>query len=48
MDRDITITTRLADTVTTPMLLKTLQSHKVDPQRRITHSAGSTKATTTC
>jgi alcohol dehydrogenase len=36
-DRNITITTRLVDTVTTPMLLKTVQSKKVDPTRLITH-----------
>lgn len=36
-DRNIAITTRLVDTVTTPMLLKTVQSHKVDPTRLITH-----------
>jgi alcohol dehydrogenase len=36
-DRNITITTRLVDTVTTPMLLKTVQSRKVDPRRLITH-----------
>jgi alcohol dehydrogenase len=35
--RNITITTRLVDTVTTPMLLKTVQSHKLDPQLLITH-----------
>jgi len=34
---NITITTRLVDTVTTPMLLKTVQSKKIDPQRLITH-----------
>ncbi len=34
---NITITTRLVDTVTTPMLLKTVQSGKIDPQRLITH-----------
>jgi alcohol dehydrogenase len=34
---NITITTRLVDTVTTPMLLKTLQSKKLDPNRLITH-----------
>jgi alcohol dehydrogenase len=34
---NITITTRLVDTVTTPMLLKTVQSEKVDPTRLITH-----------
>lgn len=36
-DRNIAITTRLVDTATTPMLLKTVQSHKVDPARLITH-----------
>jgi alcohol dehydrogenase len=36
-DRNIAITTRLVDTVTTPMLLKTVQSHKIDPTRLITH-----------
>jgi alcohol dehydrogenase len=35
--QNITITTRLVDTVTTPMLLKTVQSKKVDPTRLITH-----------
>jgi alcohol dehydrogenase len=35
--RNITITTRLVDTVTTPMLLKTLQSKKLDPTKLITH-----------
>lgn len=34
---NITITTRLVDTVTTPMLLKTLQAGKIDPARLITH-----------
>ncbi len=34
---NITITTRLVDTVTTPMLLKTVQSKKIDPTRLITH-----------
>ena len=34
---NITITTRLVDTVTTPMLLKTVQSKKLDPSRLITH-----------
>lgn len=34
---NITITTRLVDTVTTPMLLKTLQAGKIDPTRLITH-----------
>ncbi len=36
-DRNISITTRLVDTVTTPMLLKTVQSHKIDPKKLITH-----------
>ncbi|MGZ5875203.1 MAG: zinc-dependent alcohol dehydrogenase family protein [Bradyrhizobium sp.] len=36
-DRNIAITTRLADTVTTPMLLRTVQSQKLDPKRLITH-----------
>ena len=35
--QNITITTRLVDTVTTPMLLKTVQSRKLDPKRLITH-----------
>lgn len=36
-DRNIAITTRLVDTVTTPMLLRTVQSQKIDPKRLITH-----------
>jgi alcohol dehydrogenase len=36
-DRNITITTRLVDTVTTPMLLKTVQSKKIEPKKLITH-----------
>ena len=36
-DRNITITTRLVDTVSTPMLLKTVGSHKIDPKLLITH-----------
>jgi len=36
-DRNITITTRLVDTVSTPMLLKTVRAHKIDPKRLITH-----------
>jgi alcohol dehydrogenase len=36
-DRNISITTRLVDTVTIPMLFKTVGSHKLDPQRLITH-----------
>ena len=35
--RNITITTRLVDTVSTPMLLKTVQSGKLDPKKLITH-----------
>ena len=35
--RNITITTRLVDTVTTPMLLKTVSSGKLQPQHLITH-----------
>ena len=36
-DRNIAITTRLVDTVSTPMLLKTVQSGKLAPERLITH-----------
>ncbi|WP_176060133.1 zinc-dependent alcohol dehydrogenase family protein [Paraburkholderia sp. BCC1876] len=36
-DRNITITTRLVDTVSTPMLLETLRSRKLDPRLLITH-----------
>ena len=36
-DRNISITTRLVDTVTTPMLLKTVEAHKIDPKQLITH-----------
>ena len=35
--KNITITTRLVDTVTTPMLLKTVSSKKLDPAKLITH-----------
>jgi alcohol dehydrogenase len=35
--RNITITTRLVDTVSTPMLLNSLRSHKIDPRLLITH-----------
>lgn len=35
--KNITITTRLVDTVTTPMLFKTVQSKKLQPQNLITH-----------
>ena len=34
---NITITTRLVDTVTTPLLLKTVQSKKLNPTQLITH-----------
>src|ERR1700722_3142521 len=36
-DRNITITTRLVDTVSTPMLLNILQSQKLDAKLLITH-----------
>ncbi len=36
-DRNISITTRLVDTVSTPMLMKVLQSHKLDAKLLITH-----------
>ncbi len=36
-DRNMSITTRLVDTVSTPMLLKTAQSGKLDPKVLITH-----------
>src|SRR5208283_4061279 len=35
--QNVTITTRLVDTASTPMLLKTVQSGKIDPTRLITH-----------
>jgi alcohol dehydrogenase len=35
--QNITITTRLVDTVTTPMLLKTVKSKKIDPSKLISH-----------
>jgi alcohol dehydrogenase len=35
--QNITITTRLVDTVTTPMLLRTVQARRIDPARLITH-----------
>jgi alcohol dehydrogenase len=34
---NISITTRLVDTVTTPMLLKTVQAGKIDPNLLVTH-----------
>jgi alcohol dehydrogenase len=36
-DRNITITTRLVDTVSTPMLLNVLQSRKLDAKLLVTH-----------
>ncbi|MEJ0069373.1 MAG: zinc-dependent alcohol dehydrogenase family protein [Pseudomonadota bacterium] len=36
-DRNVTITTRLVDTASTPMLLNILRSHKIDPKLLITH-----------
>ena len=35
--KNITITTRLVDTVTTPMLFKTVQSKRIEPKKLITH-----------
>ncbi len=35
--RNISITTRLVDTVSTPMLLKTVASNRIEPKRLITH-----------
>lgn len=35
--QNVTITTRLVDTVTLPMLLKTVESRKIDPTLLITH-----------
>ena len=36
-DRNISITTRLVDTASTPMLLEVLGAHKIDPTLLITH-----------
>ena len=36
-DRNISITTRLVDTATIPMLFKTVSSNKIDPKLLITH-----------
>ena len=36
-DRNITLTTRLVDTVTTPMLLKVIASGKLQPGKLVTH-----------
>lgn len=35
--QNIAITTRLVDTVTTPVLLKMVQARKIDPAKLITH-----------
>jgi alcohol dehydrogenase len=35
--RNVTVTTRLVDTVTTPMLLKVVQSGRLDPRKLVTH-----------
>lgn len=39
-DRNITLTTRLVDTVTTPMLLKVVQSGRLQPEKLVTHRFG--------
>ena len=36
-DRNITITTRLVDTTTTPMLLKGVESGRLQPRKLVTH-----------
>ncbi|MGB2968798.1 MAG: hypothetical protein WBB77_02560, partial [Candidatus Nanopelagicales bacterium] len=36
-DRDVTITTGLVDTYSTPTLLKLLASHQLDARRFVTH-----------
>ncbi|AOK63563.1 zinc-dependent alcohol dehydrogenase family protein [Burkholderia ubonensis] len=36
-DRNVAITTRLVDTVSTPMLLKTVRAGRLDPKQLITH-----------
>ncbi len=36
-DRNISLTTRLVDTVTTPMLLKVVKSGRLQPQKLVTH-----------
>ncbi len=36
-DRNVTITTQLVDTVSTPMLLNVVGAHKIDPKLLITH-----------
>ena len=39
-DRNITLTTRLVDTVTTPMLLKLVLSGRLQPKKLVTHRFG--------
>jgi alcohol dehydrogenase len=39
-DRNITITTRLVDTASTPMLLSSLRTEKIDAKQLITHRFG--------
>jgi len=36
-DRNVTITTQLVNTVSTPMLLNVVGAHKIDPKLLITH-----------
>ena len=36
-DRNISLTTRLVDTITTPLLLKTVRSGKLQPHKLVTH-----------
>jgi alcohol dehydrogenase len=36
-DHNISLTTRLVDTVTTPMLLKVVRSGKLQPSKLVTH-----------
>jgi alcohol dehydrogenase len=36
-DRNITITTRLVDTSSMPMILRTVRAGKIDPRRLISH-----------
>src|SRR3546814_5664550 len=35
--RNVTITTRLVDTVSTPMLLKTVEAKRLQPEQLVTH-----------
>ena len=39
-DRNISLTTRLVDTVTTPMLLKMVESGRLQPRKLVTHRFG--------